>query len=302
MYQSPELPTVSSKEQTHSSSAKLIWRNSNNLLVAGSDYNHQESQVNSVDGSTLSPYSRTVDRWGIYLNDTLTRGSLSLSPGVRFDHTQTSGDLVSYSLGATYQITNSTLLRAYSGRGYGLPLLLSTDTPSTKIWTSQLGVESSAVPYLWLKGTLFRNMTWGGEGIEQQLTMGSEFEVRTVPVFNTSVSAGYTFAETTRTSDDSLVLSSNIARHTLKMALSYDDKTFRAVLNGQYLYWDSAPDDFSKPGMLWDLHLGATLLKHEDSSLELFFSGHNIFNGTQYNRDVFPTVGRWFEGGVRVSF
>lgn len=298
----PDLPTSIGKEQTSGSNIKLIWRGYDNILVAGSDYNHQEVQSNSSDNSTVSPFARTVDRWGVYLNDTLTLGSLSLSPNVRLDHTQTSSDQVSYSLGATYRVTDSTLLRAYSGRGYGLPTLGATDTPSVNIWTSQIGAESSGLSYLWLKGTLFRNLTWGGEGVERQVSIGSELEVRTVPLFNTSVGAGYTFTETKRTSDDSLVLSSNIARHTVQLALRYDDKTFRGVLNGRYLYWDSTPDDNSKPGLLWDLHLGATLLKRENSSLELFFSGHNIFNGTQYNRDVFPNVGRWYEGGVRVSF
>jgi vitamin B12 transporter len=137
---------------------------------------------------------------------------------------------------------------------------------------------------------------------ERRVALGTELEVRTAPLFNTSLGAGYTFTETTRTADSSFVYSSNIARHTLKMALRYDDKTYRGVLIGQYLYWNSAPDDFSKPGLLWDLHLGATLLKRENSSLELFFSGHNILNSTRYNRDVFPNVGRWFEGGVRVNF
>lgn len=299
---SPELPSSVTKEQTSGSSIKLIWRGYDNLLAAGADYNHLEAQSDTSDGGTYSPFSRSIDRWGMYLNDTLTLGSFSLSPNVRLDHTQTSGDQVSYSLGATYQVTGSTLLRAYTGRGYGLPQLLVIDTPSLKIWTTQIGAESSAVPYLWLKGTLFRNTTWGGEGIERQLSLGGEVEVRTVPVFNTSLGAGYTFTETTRTSDDSVVFSSNIARHTLQLALRYDDKTFRGVLNGRYLYWNSAPDDFSKPGLLWDLHLGATLLKRESNSLELFFSGHNLFNGAQYNRDVFPNVGRWFEGGVRVKF
>ena len=297
----PDLPIGISKEQTDGSSIKLIWQGNNHLLVAGSDYNHQEAKSNSADTSTVSPFSRNADRWGVYLNDTLTLGSLSLSPSVRLDHTQTSGDLTSYSLGATFQVTGNTLLRAYTGRGYGLPQLTVTDTPSLKIWTTQIGAESSTVPYLWLKGTLFRNATWGNDD-GQHLTLGGELEARTVPLFNTSLGAGYTFTETTRSSDDSLVLGTNVARHTLKMALRYDNKTFRGTLNGNYLYWNAAPDDNSKPGLLWDLHLGATLLKRENSSLELFFSGHNLFNGRQFNRDVFPNVGRWFEGGVRVNF
>jgi vitamin B12 transporter len=297
----PGLATGVAAEKTCGSSVKLIWRAHDNLLVTGSDYNHQEARSNSSDGSTVSPFARTVDRWGIYLSDTLTLGPVSLSPGARLDHTQTNGDQSSYSLGATYQATKTVLLRAYTGIGYGLPQLQPSDVPAEKIWTSQIGAESSSIPYLWVKATLFRN-TIRGDSDGQHLTMGSEIEARTIPVLNTSIGAGYTFTETTRTGDDSLVLNSNIARHTVKLALRFDDKKYRAVLTGRYLYWDSAPDDFSKPGFLWDLHLGATLFKSDNNSLELFFSAHNLFNGSQYNRDVFPTVGRWLDGGMRVNF
>jgi len=293
------LPTGIGKEQVNGASTKLTWRKAENLLVSGIDYNHQYVYSNSSDGSTVSPWDKTADRYGIFLNDTVTLGSVSLSPGVRLDHTQTSGNQISSSFGATWQATDSTLLRAYIGRGFGLPAVL-TEIKPLKILTTQIGAESTAVPYLWLKGTLFRNMTWGDD-VEQLLALGTEFEVRTAPVFNTSLSAGWTYTNTTRTSDGSTVY--NMPRHTLLLALRYDDKTFRGMLAGRHIHWNSEPDYNARyGGLLWDLHLGATLLKSENSSLELFLSGRNIFNGTQYNRDVFPNVGRWFEGGVRVNF
>jgi vitamin B12 transporter len=55
-------------------------------------------------------------------------------------------------------------------------------------------------------------------------------------------------------------------------------------------------------GLLCDLHLGATLFKRENTSLELFFSGHNLFNNGQYPYDLTPSPGRWFEGGMRLRF
>ena len=300
-YGRPGLPTVTDRERVIGSSAKLIWRRSNNLLVFGSDYNNQEISANTSDNRTISPFKSVVNRWGLYLNDTLTLGPVSIAPGVRIDQTQTNGDQVSSSLGATWQVTVNSLLRAYIGRGFGLPQLNATVFPATKILTTQVGAESTAVPYLWLKGTLFRNMTWG-DAVEQQLAMGSELEVRTVPVFNTALGAGYTFTDTTRTSDGSQVKPDK-ARHTVQLSLRYDDKTYRGMLNGRHIYWNS-PSDFnaSYGGLIWDLHLGATLLKRVNNSLELFFSGHNIFNGDQYYRDVSPNVGRWFEGGVKVNF
>ncbi|MHB8121060.1 MAG: TonB-dependent receptor plug domain-containing protein [Desulfuromonadaceae bacterium] len=296
----PALPTGKANEEVNGASAKLTWRKAENLLVTGIDYNHQYVYNNTSDGSTVSPWNKTADRYGIFLNDTVSLGSVSLSPGVRLDHTQTSGDQVSSSFGATWQATDSTLLRAYIGRGFGLPALQLAEIKPLKILTMQIGAESTAVRYLWLKGTLFRNRTWGDD-IEQLLALGTEFEVRTTPVFNTSLSAGWTYTNTTRTSDGSTVY--NMPRHTLQLALRYDDKTFRGMLAGRHIHWNSEPDYNARyGGLLWDLHLGATLLKREDSSFELFFSGHNLFDSAHYNRDVFPNAGRWFEGGVRVNF
>jgi vitamin B12 transporter len=302
---------VVNRDEVNGAGVKLVWRGDGNLLVAGSDYNHLESAANTPDGGwTYAPYRRIADRWSLYLNDTLTFGPLSLSPGVRFDHTQTSGNNFSASLGATWQLTENTLLRAYSGIGHGLPVLTVTDSPAVKIWTTQVGAESSAIPYLWVKGTLFRNETWKNLDAlnldattpERRVALGTELEIRTTPVYNTSLGAGWTFTDTTRTSDGSQVRP-DTARHTLQLALRYDDKTFRGTLNGRHIYWNSPPEYNGKyGGLIWDLHLGATLLKQENSSLELFFSGHNLFNGTYYYRDIFPTTGRWFEGGVRVSF
>jgi len=290
----PVMAPRSFKDQSTGGSARLLWRKDNNLLAVGGDYSHEEAEY-------VGAYFRKADRWALYLNDTLSLGPVNISPGARLDHTQTNGDQISSSLGLTWQVTNSTLLRAYTGRGYNLPILVENNDPSTKIWTTQIGAESTAVPYLWLKGTLFRNMTWGAD-IEQTLAMGSELEIRTTPVYNTSLGAGWTYTETTRTSDGSQVKTDK-ARHTLQLALRYDDKTYRGLLTGRHIYWNSSPDDNAKyGGLIWDLYLGGTLLKRENSSMELFFSGHNLFNGSQNNADFIPNVGRWFEGGMRVKF
>ena len=284
------------KDQVTGASAKLLWKLDSNLLALGADYNHQETEYVSV-------FFRKIERWGVYLNDTFTLGPVSISPGVRLDHTQTSGDQVSSSLGITWQLNEKNLLRAYTGRGYNVPLLgaTGTDGSSQKIWTMQIGAESTAIPYLWVKGTLFRNMIWGAN-VEQTLALGSELEIRTTPVFNTSLGAGWTYTETTRTSDGSPVRP-DTPTNTFKLALRYDDSTFRGVLTASHINWNSPPEDNARyGGLIWDLHLGATLLKSENSSLELFFSGRNLFNGHSYNRDLFQNAGRWFEGGVRVRF
>ena len=137
------------------------------------------------------------------------------------------------------------------------------------------------------------------------MALGVEYEVRTTPVFNTSFNGGYTFTDLTRTSNASR---SNRSPAILQLGLKYDDRTFRAVLNGRHVFWnhcrETDPPSYvsfngSYYGLIWDLHLGYTVYKKGNSSLELLFSGRNLFNGAQYADELQPNVGRWFEGGLR---
>ena len=90
------------------------------------------------------------------MNDTLTLGSLAMTPGIRYDQMRPVGDFISPSLGAAWSLNEQTILRAYAARGYSLPLLFS-NTTQEKVDTIQGGVETTQIPYLWLKTTLFLN-------------------------------------------------------------------------------------------------------------------------------------------------
>jgi len=160
-----------------------------------------------------------------------------------------------------------------------------------------------------VKGTLFRNELTNVRNLrnldssipESRVAKGAELEIRTTPLYNTSVGAGYTFTDSIHASDGSKVYAD--PRHTVQLALRYDDKTYRGTLTGRHIYWNAVPGYGGQyAGLIWDLHLGATLLKRENSSLELFFSGRNLFNGKQYQDEIAPNASRWFEGGVRVNF
>lgn len=298
------------REYATGAEIKLVWRKTDNLLVAGGDYEHAEFSLLNGALVQVDEQKRTIDRWGAYLNDTLTLGPLAVSTGARFDHTQSGGDQFSPTLGATWQLSDKTILRGYSARGFSLPAL-TLDRAAEKVWTSQVGIESSMLPYLWLKETLFRNETWyvnaidpqnGARFLEHRIALGSETEARTIPVNSTSLGLGYTFTDTTRSSDDSQV--KGVARHTLQLALRYDDlHLFRGVLTGRHIWWNADPSDKGRYyGLIWDLHLGATIFKRENNSLELFFSGHNLFNNSQFTNQLFPNPGRWLEGGLKVRF
>lgn len=303
------LKQATNREKTTGADVKLIWRTTDNLLVCGGDYEHAEfSFLNAL--KQVDETERTIDRWGAYLNDTLTFGALAVSTGARFDRTQSGGDQFSPTLGATWQLSDTTTLRGYTARGFSLPALFY-DRTAEKVWTAQIGIESSVVPYLWFKETLFRNETWdvtaidpqnGARFSERHIALGSETEARTIPIYNTSLGMGYTFTDTTRSSDDSQV--KGMARHTVQLALRYDDlRLLRGVLTGRHIWWNTDPASKGRYyGMIWDLHLGATIFKREKKSLELFFSGHNLFDNSQFTNQFFPTPGRWFEGGLKARF
>ncbi len=300
---------VNSRECVSGGSAKLTWRSSANLLVAGSDFEHAGFKSTNAFVA-VDRLERTVDRWDLYANDTLVFDSLAISGGIRVDHTASSGNQVSSSLGTTLTLNDSTVLRLYTAKGFSLPSI-NLDRPSERVWTIQTGFETSAIPYLWLKGTLFRNEAWditvrdsssGARSSQRQIALGGETELRTVPLFNTALGAGYTFTDTTRTSDGSQVVGA--PRHTVQLALRYDDKRLlRAALIGRHIFWNADPVDGGRyRGLIWDLHLGATLYSHNDTAVELFCSGHNLFNGSQFPATYFQNPKRWYEAGIKVRF
>jgi len=303
------MQTIKSDERVSGGGARLLWRQSDNLLVAGVDYQHARLDSNEALVN-VDILDRQADRWGLYLNDTYSIGPVSLSSGVRYDLTGTSGDQFSPSFGITWQLTDSTLLRGYTAKGFSLPSI-NLERGSERVWTSQVGLESSAVPYVWLKGTLFRNDTWdiitrdpqsGAFLTERQIKQGFELEARTAETFNTSLRSGYSYVDARRGSDDSVVR--DVPTHTLHLGLLYDDhKHFKGLLTGRHIFWNAEPiRNGSYRGLIWDLHLNATPFSGDYRGLELFFSLRNIFNGSQYLDEIFRNNGRWAEGGVRFRF
>jgi vitamin B12 transporter len=293
---------LSGYEESFGTSAKLIWRQRRHTMVIGADYDH-----GSIDSDPS--ISRTIDKWGLFINDTLTIGPFSLTPGFRYDSTNFKGDYTSASLGATWQLTERTLLRAYVGKGYAIPSVV-LNFAREHVMAYQLGIETADIPFLNFKATFFLHRSTDsvssvtGES-EKQVKQGVEVEVRTVPLFNTSLFAGFNFVDAySRESGDEIP---GIARQTWNLGLNYDDhRTFQGALTGHYIWWNSSNELNILPGkynaFIWDINLNKKVLAAEDYSAELFFTGHNIFNGSQYQDGAFPNPRRWFEGGVRFRF
>jgi vitamin B12 transporter len=291
-------------------SLKLSWQDDMQRLVAGVDYDHLRSHL-TLPFKQADMLWATAERVGIYLNDTITLGRFAVTPSVRYDRTGITGDLLSPSFGVTYALTDNTVLRGYTARGYSL-VSLNRDNATEKVWTSQVGIESAEIPNLWLKGTLFRNDTWnvhiaddqGVSSWHRQLKQGVEVEGRTLPYLGTSLSVGYTYIYATDADSGSML--HGVPRHTLDLGVKFEDRRYlRALLTGHYIDWngDGGPGQDGRYGaVIWDLHLDRTLLDSVQGKVELFFSVRNIFNGEQELAADYRNAGRWIEGGIRCGF
>ena len=304
------LKVVRDEESDSGASLKASWHDELQRLVAGLDYDHVKAHL-SLPQKQADVLNNSADRVGVFLNDTVTLGGFAVTPSVRFDHTGSAGDLFSPSFGVTYALTENSVLRGYTARGYSL-ISLNRDDSTEKVWTSQVGFESAEIPFLWLKGTLFRNDTWNvtagpdQSGVffkQRQLKQGYELEGRTLPCLDTSLSLGYTFVDAK--DGDSGAILPGIARHTLNLSVKYEDsRHLRALLTAHYIDWHTADggQNGKYAAVICDLHLSKKFEYSDSRSVELFVSVRNIFNGEQELISAYKNPGRWGEAGVRCAF
>jgi vitamin B12 transporter len=196
------------------------------------------------------------------------------------------------------------------GRGYSIPSI-SQNFSKEHVLTYQIGFETSDIDFLRLKATYFGSFSTDATSSitganEDQQKQGVEAELRSVPFYNTSLFAGFNFVDArNRDTNDEIP---GIARYTWNLGIYYDDrKTFQGNLIGHYIWWNNIRDENSLlPGnydtFIWDLNLSKKMISRNDISADLFFTAHNIFNGSQYQDGVWPNPRRWFEGGVRFRF
>ncbi|TSK09206.1 MAG: TonB-dependent receptor [Geobacter sp.] len=289
------------KETSRGGGVKLSWLGDTHLLVGGVDYDHVKAELNFAGEKAVW----RADRVGVYAIDTITLGSFAITPSARFDRTGSGGDHLSPSLGLTYALTENSVLRAYTAKGYSLTSLNRSDS-TEKVWTSQVGFETGDVPYFWLKGTFFRNDTSNvqAEGPlgpkQRQLKEGMEVEAKTLPVLNTSLSGGYTYVRATDKGTGDVL--HGVPVHTVKIGLKYDvPEQLHAELIGNLVDWND-PNHSRTGGVIWDVHLKKWIATTDTFSLEVFLSLRNIFDGRQYLDSIFRNVGRWGEAGVRCKF
>ena len=305
----------------YGSSAKLTWKHQQHNIVLGADYNSKNLTSNKIaDGE------KGLRETAFFVNDTISIGHLSMTPGARYDRTNTNGDFTSPSFGVTYKLTNTTLLRAYTAKAFNMPSFAETygdnlfhvSNPNLKmeeVMSYEAGLETSAVDHLWIKLSFFRHdmknvitsaatcttcTTFTSVNAEKEQRQGMEIELKTEPVYHTSLSAGAMFMSAKDPGTGQTM--QNVPQRTYDVGLRYDDNSLKALLNGHYIYWNTAPAFNGKyDAFIADLHIAKNLLVN-GLAVEAFADIHNIFNSDQYLTDIYKNPGRWVEAGVRYLF
>lgn len=301
-------------------SAKLTWKTGNHNIVFGSDYDDYTLKSNIYAKDTY-----TKEKWAVFVNDTISFGKFTVIPGLRYDHADINESFISPSLGMTYEIGTKTLVRAYIARGFSDPDMASftdslwysrnPDIEPERVWSYQIGAETGVLEYLWMKIAAFRHEIKDGIVYEDlpdgRFTVvnkdhirrqGIEIAFKTRPVYHFTLFGSSSFISIKNRDTDEEI--KDIPTNTYDIGLKYDnEKSFRALLTGHYVWWNSILDKKAKyASMIFDANIIKEILKQKDSSLELYLTGHNIFNGSQYHAAAFKNAQRWFEAGVRYKF
>ena len=293
----------------------LRGKGSFQTLVLGFD---DDSRTN--EDPMLANSKQVVDKWGVYVNDTVAIGRFTVTPGIRFDRTNLNGDFTSPSLGMTYSISTDTVFRAYAARGFNNPTPGDTvgnggsilPNPNLKMETVesyQAGLESAGLKYVWAKITLFRDDIRNGLDYSTSQTLnigrvrrtGVEIQAKTAPFHGISLSAGAEFITT-----EDLNASQTFHDYPTQVydiGLNYHDDSWNALLQGRHINWNAWESEQSKyHSMLVDLNVIKELLRRNDASLEAFATVHNLLNTAQYLMYIYPNPERWYEAGLRYKF
>jgi vitamin B12 transporter len=320
-------------EESWGGKGQIIWTRETHTVVFGMDYeNDKYDQILNagtfLQGFGIPTISRVIPentKWAIYANDTMTLGKWSITPGIRYDHESVTGSFISPSLGITFAPVENTILRGTIARGFTNPPLswsaggaLFLDPNQLlapeKVWSYQMGMET-AFPYLWVRTNLFyhdmedalvRVPFGAGPPAFNDLFVnqgkitrkGFDFDVETEPIFNMSFTTGLSYVDinppTTLGSSET---------YSCVIGIKYDNNNLSGQLSGYYNWYDlnyitnGSYDDF-----LWDLNINKEIQINKKSSVELFFSIHNIFNGFQYSYIEYINPRRWLEAGIRFRF
>ncbi len=322
-------------EQTVTTEARLSIDKGRHTAVFGAEIIRGEVDFTNNNGAffqsfgfpaTFQAETAKEEKWGIYANDTMQLGIVTLTPGIRYDHHSISKNFVSPSLGVVIPAGKDTIFRLTSARGFAYPFLTATavdspvfeahpDLEPEEIYSVQGDVETKIIPYTYLKTTLFQHWVkdaWKDELLPSFLIKtvnsddserkGVEVTIKTVSVYNFNFEASYTYVHKLFESDQQ-----NDDIYETNLALAYDDDhMLRVKLLGRYVWWDLERSDFDidtdYSRFIWDLFFGITVFSNQNRSAELFGSIRNLFNGSHFWDEDFINPRRWIEAGVKINF
>ena len=306
-------------------SGSISWHTGAHTVVAGSDLMKGRFSQSYGNDVTLKQW-----KYALYFNDTIKIGDLNITPGLRYDKTNLGGDFLSPSLGMTYAVAKDILVKASAARGFHTPTVsdfvsypewpFNPDLGPEKIWSYQAGVEANVKDLFWLMVVFFRHdisdiitqIDRNGDGYAdftvnagKQRVYGGEARIRTKAYHGFTFEGGVSYEEIRRLnfSDDRAF---DVTRpYGANLSLSYHNgKGVRAVLNGHYFWWNEPSLWEGKyNGFITDVNIIKEITRKKDVSLEVFATGHNIFNAaSSYDNTFYRLPSRWFEAGVRMKF
>ena len=128
---------------------------------------------------------------------------------------------------------------------------------------------------------------------------GFELEAETDPKRRVSLGTGFAYVDLSPSND-----SGSGEIYAYNICVTYNDKgSFTAELFGHYVWWDlDAYLEASYDDFIWDFNVNKEILSKDTTTTELFFTAHNLFNGSQYYFGDTENPERWVEGGVKVKF
>jgi vitamin B12 transporter len=312
---------------------QLVYTSKTQTAVLGVDYDNGKVTQTTIAGPFLqmavgkpakSVFTPDMDEWAVYANDSISIGNWSITPGIRYDNNNNTGTFISPSLGSTYRLGSETIIRGSVSKGFTAPQLSALsggglftnpnpDLRPEKIWSYQTGIETSVIPYLWTKVSLFHHRL---DDIQQPLNVGPptfnyiiinggkatrkgfEIEAATVPLYNISLSSGYSYVNINPPSENG-----SSRMYTFDAGISYDDgESTHAQLKGRYVNVGQQTTDGIYSDFIWDLNVSKKIIIFYGTTPELFFTAHNIFSGLQYLTASQINPGRWLEAGVKFHF
>jgi vitamin B12 transporter len=312
---------------------QLIYTTKTQTAVFGIDYDHGDVTQTNMYGPFIqmafglpdkTVFTPDMNEWAVYANDSITSGNWSITPGIRYDHDSNTVSFISPSLGSTYKVSGNTIIRGSVSKGFTFPKLSqlyggglfidpNPDLKPEQIWSYQAGIETSAIPYIWTKISLFHHnlddiqtasnagpptfnkiIVNGGKATRK----GFEVEAATVPIYNISLSSGYSYVKIDPTND-----SGASKQYTYDAGISYDDgDSIHAQFKGRYVYWGTSKDESKYGDFIWNFNINKKITAYHGVTPELFFTAHNIFSGLQYFSSSQINPDRWLEAGVKFYF